>query len=92
MTKSRDMTFINCVDPLKSIYEIKINRGGFLTKLRPFLGEFLKRVHQEKKFDIYFYTAGTKMYGHFIIDLLKIEVARLYGQEFGREMFEHLNH
>ncbi len=50
-------------------------------KLRPFLGEFLKQILDEKKFDIFFYTAATKFYGLWIIDILRMEVQRLYGAE-----------
>eukprot|EP00347_Sterkiella_histriomuscorum_P012433 403368592 len=91
-TKSRDPTFINLIDPLKSIYEIKLFRGGFHTKLRPFLFEFLKKVFDERKFEIYFYTAGTKDYGMLIIDIFKMEITRLFGKEYAKQISEELSH
>ena len=51
---------------------------GFHVKLRPFLGDFLNLLYSEKKFEVHYYTAGTRSYGAMIFDLLKIEIKRLF--------------
>ena len=38
-----------------------------------------RTISIEGKFEIYFYTAGTRPYGLMIIDLLLFEMNRLYG-------------
>jgi len=70
---------IKLVDPLLSIYHIwqhPGHTGGFsyLIKLRPFCKEFL--MHAMVDYDIHFYTAATRRYGEFILELLKHEVTR----------------
>lgn len=73
------------VDELQSIYEAKFENGGFLVKLRPFLAEFLKKLHDDAKYEVHYYTAGTNQYGYMIIEILRTELIRKYGE--GKENF-----
>ncbi|CDW87741.1 tfiif-interacting component of the c-terminal domain phosphatase [Stylonychia lemnae] len=90
--KSKDNGYIALIDQYKCIYEIKQPFGGFHVKLRPFLAEFLKIIHDQQKFDIFYYTAGTRAYGQLIIDVFKMEISRAYGQEMTRKMEQLLTH
>lgn len=74
VNRTKQPIAISLIDPLRSIYEIKTQDKGMHVKLRPFLGEFLKQILDEKKFEIFFYTAATKFYGIWIIDILRMEV------------------
>jgi TFIIF-interacting CTD phosphatase-like protein len=55
--------YICLLDELQSIYEVRMDTVGFHVKLRPFLGEFFLRLHLESKFEVHYYTAGTRGYG-----------------------------
>lgn len=50
-----------------------------MVKLRPFCAEFL--VEAMRSYEVYFYTAGTRPYGLQILDILKLELGRLYPAE-----------
>jgi hypothetical protein len=54
---------------------------GFHVKLRPFLADFLHLLFVERKFRVYYYTAGTRSYGGMILDLLKMEITRLFSHK-----------
>lgn len=56
---------------------------GFHVKIRPFLAEFIRKLYDEKKFEVHYYTAGTRSYGTMIIDIFRIEIDRLYGRGAG---------
>lgn len=56
---SRDRHYKVLIDELLSIYEVKMGTVGFHIKMRPFLGDFLMKLHNERKFEVFYYTAGT---------------------------------
>jgi hypothetical protein len=78
------------VDGVKSVYHIWQNAGSsdiknkfsFLVKLRPFCKEFLTMSMVD--YDIHFYTAATRRYGEFCIEILKHELMR-HDQSTGSE-------
>lgn len=61
---------------------------GFHVKLRPFLGDFLRLLFEEAKFRVYYYTAGTNSYGQMIIDLLKLELRRLFSTKLDPKVLD----
>ena len=61
-----------CIDKLKSEYHIWGQTFSYKVKIRPFLKEFIKEVMQ--MYEIYFYTAATRNYGDYILEILKLEI------------------
>jgi hypothetical protein len=86
--RSHRRDYINLLDEYQSIYEARMNLNAFHVKLRPFLGDFLRLLFEEAKFRVYFYTAGTNSYGHMILDLLRLELTRLFGNQVESRVLE----
>jgi TFIIF-interacting CTD phosphatase-like protein len=71
--------YIRILDDLHSIYEIRMGKVAFHVKFRPFLAEFLKKLHDDGKWEVHYYTAGTNQYGTKIIETFRMELVRVYG-------------
>ena len=74
--------------------------SSFHVKLRPLTAEFLKyyfsliyfrKLHSDKKWEVYYYTAGIRQYGIMILDIFKMELKKKYTSEVEgmKDMFSH---
>ena len=63
------------VDKLKSKYHIWAPGFSYLVKIRPFFREFIQQAMQ--LYDLYFYTAATRVYGNVILEVLKHEIKQV---------------
>lgn len=86
--RSKDRDYNALLDEYWSIYEARMSSVGFHVKLRPFLGDFLRLLFEEAKYRVYFYTAGTNSYGHMILDLLRLELNRLFDKQLEPKVLE----
>lgn len=89
--KTRDPSYIFLIDELLSIYEAKMVNVAFHVKLRPFLADFLKKLYDDNKFEVHYYTAGTRSYGLMIIDIFIMEMKRIFGQTHP-QMIQNMKH
>lgn len=64
---------VHCLDEVRGLYHLWAPNFSYLVKLRPFLHQFLK--DNMLTYEIYFYTAATRLYGELIVQLLKLEMA-----------------
>ncbi len=64
---------------------------AFHVKLRPFLAEFIKKLYDDNKFEVHYYTAGTRSYGLMIIDIFIMEMKRIYGSSHP-QMIHNMKH
>lgn len=76
MARSRkfNKSGVQLQDPVKSRYHMwdPVNKFSYLVKLRPFVRFFLEQALQD--YEIYFFTAATRVYGDIAVDILKLEM------------------